>query len=235
VTTAMTIPARYNGPPASANGGFACGLAARHAAAALGPRVAVTLHSPPPLDITLELRTDGRRAHLWAGEELVASAARTSGPIEAVPPVPLAVARTARDSFAGLRFHPFPTCFVCGPDRADGYGLDLRPGPVPGRPHTVACDWTPPGWLAADGEVAPELAWAVLDCPGGWTDDPARQTMVLGRMVADIDALPRVGHRYVVVGWLAARDGRTSTNLTALYDERGTLLARASAIWVALG
>src|SRR2546421_7193773 len=82
----MTIPARYNGPPASANGGFACGLAARHAAAALGPRVAVTLHSPPPPDITLELRTDGRRAHLWAGEELGASAARTSGPIEAGPP-----------------------------------------------------------------------------------------------------------------------------------------------------
>jgi hypothetical protein len=232
VVPAITLPARYNGPPGSANGGFACGVVARHAAAALGFDVAVTLHAPPPLDVPLELRTDGRRAHLWAGEELVAGAARASGPVEAVPQVPPQVARAAQDGFAGLRHHPFPTCFVCGPERSDG--LDLRPGPVPGLADTVACAWTPPEWLAPDGTVAPEFIWAVLDCPGGWTRDPASQTMVLGRMAACLDALPRVGRRYVVVGRLLARDGRTSTNLTALYDERGTLLARARAIWVAV-
>jgi hypothetical protein len=234
VTGDLVIAARYNGPLASANGGYACGVVAVGVATALGPRVAVTLHAPPPLDVPLRLTVDGRRAHLWAGDELVAGAAADAAEITIVDPVCDSVAEAAENGFLGQGFHPFPTCYVCGPDRAPGNGMFLRPGPVPGRPGKVACRWTPDQGVAVDGEVPPELVWAVLDCPGGWTSDPARRTMVLGRMVARIDALPRPGRRHVVVGQLVDTQARTATNLTALYDEDGTLLARAAAIWVGL-
>jgi hypothetical protein len=44
------FPARFNGPPGSANGGYACGVIAQHVPSDL---VEVTLRRPPPLDTTL--------------------------------------------------------------------------------------------------------------------------------------------------------------------------------------
>lgn len=222
----MFIDGRFNGPPASANGGYACGVIAAAAAEALGGPVAVTLVAPPPLDTELHLSAAGRRAHVFAGEELVATAALDSSGVAAPDPVSLSVAADAEASFTGSG-HPFPTCFVCGTSRTGDDGMGLRPGPVPGRPSTVACRWTP-------SAVAPELVWAALDCPGGWTDDPAREAMVLGRMVARIDELPQAGRAHVLVGQRVDRNGRTATNITALYDEDGRMLARATAIWVAV-
>ena len=70
----VLIPRRFNGPPASANGGYACGLIARY----VGGPADVSLRSPPPLDTALELeRTDGRTNEerapdvrmAWPGEE----------------------------------------------------------------------------------------------------------------------------------------------------------------------
>src|SRR5918996_2619259 len=49
----VMIPARFNGPPATANGGYTCGLVAR----LLGVDAEVTLRRPPPLD--RPLRWDG--------------------------------------------------------------------------------------------------------------------------------------------------------------------------------
>jgi hypothetical protein len=220
------IDGRFNGPPASANGGYACGVIAAAAAEALGGPVAVTLVAPPPLDTSLRLSVAGRRAHVFAGDELVATAAVDASDVAAPDPVALPLVAQAEAAFTGAG-HPFPTCFVCGTSRTGDDGMGLRPGPVPGRPSTVACRWIPDA-------VAPELVWAALDCPGGWTDDPAREAMVLGRMVALIDELPQAGRPYVLVGQRVDRNGRTATNITALYDEDGGLLARAAAIWVAV-
>ena len=47
----VLIPRRFNGPPASANGGYTCGLIARY----VGGPAAVSLRSPPPLDTALAL------------------------------------------------------------------------------------------------------------------------------------------------------------------------------------
>ena len=47
----MIIPARFNGPPGSANGGYACGLVSE----ALGGGFEVTLLLPPPLETELDL------------------------------------------------------------------------------------------------------------------------------------------------------------------------------------
>jgi hypothetical protein len=230
----LLIEARFNGPPASANGGYACGLIARHAASALGSQVAVTLHAPPPLDTRLRLVTGGRRAHAFAGDELIAGAAADLTDMAAPGPVSWSLAAEAEAAFTGDRGHPFPTCFVCGTSRPAGDGMALRPGRVTGRSDTVACRWWPDQTLAVAGVIPPELVWAALDCPGGWTGEPAREPMVLGRMVARIDAPPRPGRPHVLVGQQLARNGRTATNLTALFDEHGAPLARAAAIWVAI-
>jgi len=58
--------------------------------------------------------------------------------------------------------------------------------------------------------------------------------MVLGRMTAAVDALPRVGDPCVVVGrWLGEERRKTFTAST-VYDADGRVLGRAQATWIAL-
>ncbi|MFJ3722517.1 hypothetical protein ACIPYQ_08060 [Streptomyces sp. NPDC090045] len=235
-TSTFSIAGAFNGPPTSANGGYACGRLAELATAGgqLTAPVAVSLHLPVPLDTPLSYQPAGKRGHAWHGEDVVASVTAGSGPPPVLEPVTAAEAKAAQDSFTGVG-HPFPTCFVCGPERAEG-GLALRPGAVEGKPDTVACLWTPgPGLADEQGVVLPEIVWSALDCPGGWTTDPVRRPRLLGRMSAQIDELPVAGREYVVVGRLVHTEERTTTNLTALYDAaEGRLLAHASALWIAI-
>ena len=53
----LTIPHRYRGPPNSGNGGYVCGVLARH----VQEPTEVTLRAPAPLETPLEaaLRDDG--------------------------------------------------------------------------------------------------------------------------------------------------------------------------------
>ncbi|MBB5123148.1 hypothetical protein AF335_14995 [Streptomyces eurocidicus] len=231
----FTVPSRFNGPPDSANGGYACGLFARLGAARHGRDVAVTLLAPPPLDIELEFHPAGRRSRIHHGDRLIATVTADTGELPVIGPVSGAAAAAASRAFTGGRGHPFPTCFVCGVDREEGDGLLLAPGPVPDLPDTVACRWTP-GPSVTDGEGHAELPvlWGALDCPGGWTDDPAREPMVLSRMTARITERPRLGRPHVVVGRRMRRAGRTAVNATALYTEDGHLIAHASAVWAAV-
>lgn len=233
--SAFSIAPVFNGPPSSANGGYACGSLAGLAEAAghlTGP-AAVTLHLPVPMATPLEYRVAGRRGHAWHGEEVVASVATASGDIPVLAPVTVEEAERAEAAFDGAA-HPFPTCFVCGTERP-GTGLSLRPGPVGERPFTVACTWTPaPSVAGVDGTVPAEIVWSALDCPGGWTTDPVKQPRLLGRMTAEISALPQVGRTCVVVARLEETKERTAVNTTALYDGDGTLLAKASVLWIAV-
>lgn len=117
----------------------------------------------------------GDQASLWHAGELLATAApvrpsagRLPAPAEPLDWLP---ADQPEESFAGFRRHPFPSCFVCGTDRADG--MRLFPVPAPGRPDTVVAGWTPAPELAdGSGLVRPEFVWAALDCPGGWSAMP---------------------------------------------------------------
>ncbi|MFI7364268.1 hypothetical protein ACIBO4_19245 [Streptomyces sp. NPDC050149] len=234
--TSFSVDAAFNGPPTSANGGYACGVLAELARSAghlTGP-LAVSLHLPVPLDTPLVYRPAGRRGHAWHGEDVVATVTAANGAVPAPTAVSATAAAAAQESFSGAG-HPFPTCFVCGTEREKD-GLSLRPGAVEGRPDTVACRWRPRPELAdASGLVRPEVVWAALDCPGGWTTDPVRRPRLLGRMTAGIDDRPRAGAEYVVVGRLDSIQDRTATNVTALYEaETGRLLARASALWIAI-
>ena len=47
------IPARFNGPPETAHGGYACAVAAQF----LGWSAEVSLRRPPPLERPLEVRS----------------------------------------------------------------------------------------------------------------------------------------------------------------------------------
>src|SRR5690606_31599051 len=113
----------------SGNGGYVAGLAGTALAAELGPGLVpqVTLRMPPPLEKDLDLAA-GR---LTDGTAVVAEAVAVDGDIladAAIDPVLPAEARAAEASYRGLRNHPFPACFVCGPANPDG--LQLKPGPI---------------------------------------------------------------------------------------------------------
>ena len=211
-----TIDARYNGPPGSGNGGYTAGMVA----ALLGAQAAeVTLRAPPPLG--RPLRWDGSR--LWDGDAVVAEGHVTTVDVEPPPPVTFAAAEEASRRYPGFEEHAFPTCYVCGPEREDG--LRIFAAPVDGL-DVVAAPWVP-------AEVAPELVWAALDCPGaiavGWA---GRGVFVLGRIAAEVVGLPRVGERCVVVAAPLGEDGRKLFAATALYGEDGRLLGRALETWI---
>jgi hypothetical protein len=213
----IVIDRRFNGPPGSANGGYTCGLVA----GLLGARSAeVTLRRPPPLGVPL--RWDG--AALWDGDALVAEGREAELELDVLPPPSWEEAARAQPRFAGFVEHAYPSCFVCGPARAEGDGLRIFAAAVDGY---VAAAWTP-------SESAPQLAWASLDCPGAyaleWT---GRSDMLLGRLHGRVDRVPAAGERCVVMGWPLKWDGRKGYAATALWSaDRGDLLACARATWI---
>ena len=223
-----------NGPPNSANGGYACGLLATAAQSYLDGRIAVSLHRPPPLETNLTVRPAGWRVHLWTNDgDLIGGAVSTTARIDAPPPLPAPLVRQAADRFRGPAGHPFPTCFVCGVVRTAGDGLNLRPGPVADRAGVVACDWSPDATVAGpDGIVEAAMVWAVLDCPCGWTTDPVARPRVLSWMSARIDALPALGRRYAVAAQVNEIKDRTAATAAVLFEvDTGVVLAEATSIW----
>jgi hypothetical protein len=243
VSDSITIEQRFRGPARSGNGGYTAGslaerLPARHEPAT----VEVTLRQPPPLDIAMTVtRADGA-ARLLAGDALVAEAREVDDELHPVEAVPADVASGAMASYPGLRSHPFPGCFACGPDRAEGDGLQIFPGPVPDRADTVASLWVPHASLAVSGDVVDRglervgtaTTWAALDCIGGWSEDLEGRPSVLGRITARVDALPVVGEPHVVVGARLRRDGRKTFTASTLYDADGRVVATAQHVWIAV-
>jgi hypothetical protein len=243
----ITIGRRFSGPPGSGNGGYTAGLLATcflrdHERTAA---VEVTLRRPPPLDTELTVSRSGEADEadtaagavmvLSQGPDVVAEARfgnLTASPVEAVTP---GEARDAETRYAGLTSHPFPTCFSCGTAREPGDGLHLSPGRLgDGR---TACTWRPDAPLADEDEpthVRPELVWAALDCPGGWTADIEGRPMVLGRITAEVDAPAEVGERHVVMGQLLGEEGRKTFTTTTLYDSDGRVVGRAQHVWFAV-
>ncbi|MEU7820104.1 hypothetical protein [Catellatospora sp. NPDC049133] len=222
--TSLVIDDRHNGPPGSGNGGWTSGLVAG-AVGAVDGLIEITLRKPPPLDTGLEVTTT---ADGWAlvGPDgaLIASAVRRADDIPAVPPVSRTEALAASGRYAGHTDHPFPTCFVCGPQRPDG--LRIFPGRLPdGR--TAATFVVPP-------DVSPTVVWAALDCPGGWAVIDRDQAFVLGRYAVAVDGLPESDDECVVVGQPVRREGRKALVRSSLYAPDGALLARAEATWIAV-
>jgi hypothetical protein len=168
------VPARFNGPPSSGNGGYSAGVFAGGAA------VEVTLRLPPPLDTPLSVVDRQVRAPDGA---VVAELAPAGAIDTAVPPIGYADAVKASTGYAGFADHPFPSCFVCGPGRADG--LRIFPGRLPDE--TTAAPWTVPA------DVSRPMVWAALDCPGGWAAIAQGRPYVLGRFAVQLNRMPVPG------------------------------------------
>jgi len=251
----LVVPPRFRGPSSSGNGGWTSGALAEFLPGA--PAVTVRLFAPPPLATPMAVemsRADdgsGRRvAVARAAGTVVLQASEVEDDLEALDVVDVETARAAQARYGGLADHPFPECFSCGTGRRAGDGLALRPGRVaqdgddgdggaggdPGDCVIVATTWTPAPEQAGDDAVrvpAP-IAWAALDCPGGWSVDISGRPMVLGTMTAALGRLPRVGEECVVVGRCEKVSGRKALTTSTLRGDGGEVLGRARAVWIAV-
>jgi hypothetical protein len=158
-TPPVLIDRRFNGPPASGNGGWVAGLLAEHLGVA---SAAVALRAPPPLDVPLQLRTRGSGIALHDGDTLLAEASAHEFELE-VPPAPSMDAAIAAGALGRIRAslrtgNHYRRCFGCGIDRHDG--LRILPSQV-GDDGVVATDWTPAAEFArADGLLPAPVVWA---------------------------------------------------------------------------
>lgn len=227
MTDTVAIPARFNGPPGSANGGYTCGCVAQLVGTEV---VEVSLRTPPPLDTPLDVVRDGDRVVLRDGETLVAE----GGPANLLLDVPDAVpqeevaAAVERGRERWAAGHPFPTCVVCGPRRGDD-GLGIVPAPLPDREGMFGASWTP-------ADASPELVWAALDCPtnapvSNFVEGPA---LVLASLTARLGCSVRAGEPHTILSWALDEDGRKHWAAAALYDSDGIFVCGSKALWIEL-
>jgi hypothetical protein len=240
VSNHIRIERRFCGPPESGHGGYTCGVVAAHVD---GP-AEVTLRRPPPLDTPLAVvPDDDGSVRVMDGDDLVAEGAPRADDLGFANPERVTIAE-AEEAGASSHLHehpedhPFPTCFVCGPERAPGDGLRIVVGRVGGSDVSAAA-WTPTADLAgAEGVVRPEFVWAALDCPGGigsWLVDPLEGTpFVLGRFAVRIPGPVRAGVPHAVTGWRVDQAGRKVDAGSAIFTADGDLVALARATWIQL-
>lgn len=229
--SAVTIAARFNGPPTSAHGGYTAGLLG----AAIDGPAEVTLLAPPPLERPLELRTDDGGVELLDGATVVATG-RALDAVE-VPPAPAAHTQAIRSAMPDretLRaHHPFPTCFGCGPDRTPGDGLCLFAGELDPAAGLWGVTWAPEG----DGPVDELLVWAALDCPSSAPaqDPTGERPIVLGRLAVQLLApVPADGAEHRILSAPLVHEGRKRTNAVWLLDAADAVLAVGRATWIEL-
>jgi hypothetical protein len=234
VADELTIPAEFNGPPTSANGGYTCGRVAELVGAEV---VQVSLRSPPPLDTPLRVSRDGERVELREGDTLVAEGAPSELLLDVPDAVPVKEVAAAVDA-GRPRWadgHPFPTCVVCGPAREDGFGI--YPSALPGRDGLFGALWTPgPASADENGWVRPELVWGALDCPtsapvANFGEGPA---MVLASLTARLGCPVQAGETHTILSWPLEEEGRKHWAAAALYDPDGVLTCASRALWIEL-
>ncbi|MDT3440288.1 MULTISPECIES: hypothetical protein [unclassified Pseudofrankia] len=243
---AIVVPARFNGPPGSANGGWISGTLAGYlddAGTDTAPgRVAeAVLRAPTPLEVPLavEPADDGGVRLVRGGTVLVEAHAAESTDLGDSPPfIELDEAERAAAALFATSTHPFPGCFGCGTGRPVGDGLRILPGQVAGGPPgLVATAWTVDHSLAeADGTVGRHLLWSALDCPSFWAHQATMPTdglaALLARQAVSATGTVTPGETYVVVARADAADGRKLRASSALYTADGRLLASSTSLWI---
>jgi hypothetical protein len=230
-SSVIQVAARFCGPPGSANGGYICGLVA----GGIHQPVTVRLLRGPPLATALELHAV--EPGLWAVDyaEQRYMEARATSPLELEIPASPGYLQAQESSLHGPHDrseHPCPGCFVCGPDRAQGDGLRIFAGPVPGR-DLVAASWVPDASLTqSDGKVPPEVLSAALDCPGFHALRTGARPWLLGEFTVHVDRLVHADESCVIVGWKIGGEGRKRVVGTALFDEGSEVCAWARGTWI---
>jgi hypothetical protein len=248
IVDTVIIDQRYNGPPRSANGGWAGGLLASRlspetasTAKQAFPSVSVSLKLPPPLNESLQVRRnlDASLTLMHGALELAHAQLEA---FDLTPPQAPSLRAAEMASELGMSQGlsrtnwPYALCFACGVSRDDG--LCISPSPLGGNDEdrAVGALWTPSAWLARDdGKVRLEAVWAALDCPAGiaWSYQlPEGALMVTVRMSVSVRQLPLINQPHIVLGWPISRDGRKLHAGTALYDAKGALLASSKQLWL---
>lgn len=225
----FSIDPRFRGPPDSGNGGYVCGRLAQFVAASV---VTVRLNVPPPLATPMQVRPSDDGVVLLADEVTIARARPTTLSLAPVVPPSYAEAEAAASHCRGLTSHEYPSCFVCGPERAAGDGLRIFPGPIADR-DMVACPWIPDASLASEtGSVSPAFLWAALDCPGAFAfPAPASGGVLLGELQVQLLGEVAAGERCILVAWEIAHQGRKHHTATALFGESGDCRGLGLGIW----
>ena len=235
----VTIPAKYKGPPAIANGGYVCSLFSKYITGVAD----VMIKLPTPLDQELQIRANGDGSfYLMDGDQVIIQA--KPGIMDlAVPNAPsYGEALTAWEKSIALKPTPYrhvtghgihPICFCCGADVPDGEGLKIHPGRVADA-NMVAAPWTPTAEYGDEqGYVRPEFIWTALDCPGAYALWELTNTKpgFLGRLIGQIEKPLRCGEPCVVAAWPAGNDGRKLYAGTALFNAEGQIIGRSLATW----
>lgn len=227
----IAIPARFNGPLASGNGGYSAGALAGF----IDGAAEVELRQPVPLDRELAVERRDSTVVALDGDDLIMEGRSVETP-GAEPPEPVSpeAARAATRKYRGLTDGEFSRCFVCGRAREDAFGVFA--GRVDGR-DAVASPWMPPRWTAAEsGDVRAEFVWAVLDCPtyfALYADDELPMS-VLAQITAELRQPVRSGVEHVVMAWPIGIDGRKGYAGSAVVSADGDVLALARALLIEL-
>lgn len=226
----LTIEPRFCGPTNSGNGGYVCGKLANH----VDYIAEVTLRQPPPLSTELEIMVGEGSLQLMHSNEVIATVRPGTIDFEAPKAPSFKIAVEASKNYVGFITHPYPNCFVCGPNRESSDALCIFPGKTPDG-KMIAAPWKPkPNGLLSDGNgnVKNEFIWSALDCPGGIVALEESKMILLGKMTAQIKHRISVDEKCVVIGWLKGKEGRKFFSGTAIYSESNGLCAVASATWI---
>lgn len=225
----ITINKRFNGPPNSGNGGYTAGIIAAN----LPFSSEITLRLPPPLDQPMNLLIKEKSATLFNGNTLIAEAKVTDLQLNILPAISFEQANKAGIAANVYESSPFQKCFVCGANRPEGDGLNIRSRTI--GHQKVAAPWIPYASLGAENGIVEEaFIWAALDCPGAWAIQDETQFYLLGRMATKIVQPIMVEKKYVIMGWVMETQGRKTWTGTAIYDEQGTVCAYAKGTWISV-
>ena len=232
----FSIPSQFCGPPFSSNGGYFCGMVASF----FDYPVEIRLKAPPPLNTPMQIHRGEVQAQVFSDDKLIAQVRPCTEPCEPAPYISMEDAAQCSD--AGLKGslinHPFPGCFVCGPERSEGDGMMVFTGPKAGTP-LYGAKWHAHGaWSSNGTEIDPHYVWSALDCP---SSGPAFATSVeaqsniayvLGTLSIQIKQLPKVGNDYVIVCATDENHERRYRTRVSLYASDQSLLASGSAVWI---
>ena len=162
-SASLVLDPRFNGPPGTANGGYASGAVGELVD---GP-AEVSLLSPPPLGIPLDVSFYEHGEVDVSHDGAIVARARPVDQVDVEPPVrpTLAQAREASRRHPGHgRATLFSDCYVCGSQRHDGLGIHF--GPLRGHSDVNAAVFLPDGTVPnRDGIVAPDMVWARARLP----------------------------------------------------------------------
>jgi hypothetical protein len=229
----LTVPRHFRGPPMGGNGGYCCGLIAKH----LPQPATAMLKAMIPLDAPLDLTVSADSSMLTGADGVLLGQGRPADTADlADPPLRpgLAAARQAQagSPYAVKSLHR--GCFSCCIEEAGALGVVV--GQVEGQETGVCAGvWTPDASFADEAGVIPsEIVWAAMDCPGSmaWGVREGRSAGLLGAMTCEIVEPVRAGQPTVVVAWPIAQDGRKFFSGVGLLDADGGLLARARQTWI---